>query len=107
MAGPGFFGQRGPEHSDTERLMQTGERLAFGVSFSRLNVCRQDLYRLADVGVSRREYYDERHRRLVSHRNRVPAAILDIGYQGRATDLRLLEARISSLARQSISLVGE
>jgi hypothetical protein len=37
----------------------------------------------------------------------VPAAILDIGYQGRATDLRLLEARISSLARQSISLVGE
>ena len=85
MAGPGIFGQRRPERSNTERLMETGERLAFGVSFSRLNVCCHDLYRRSDVGVSRREYYDERHRRLVSHSNRVPAAIPDIGYQGRAT----------------------
>ena len=85
MAGLGIFSQRGPELSDTERLMQTGERLAFGVSFSRLNVCRKDLYRRADAGVSRRDCYDERHRRLVRHSNRVPAAIPDFGYQGRAT----------------------
>ena len=85
MAGLGIFSQRGPELSDTERLMQTGERLALGVSFNRLNVCRQDLHRRADAGVSRRNCYDERHRRLVSHSNRVPAAIPDFGYQGRAT----------------------
>jgi len=40
------------------------------------------IYIVADVGG---EYYDERHRRLVSHSNRVPAAIPDFGYQGRAT----------------------
>ena len=85
MAGPGIFSEHGPERSDTERLMQTGERLAFGVSFSRLNVCHQDLCRRANAGISRLDCYDERHRRLVSHSNRVPAAIPDFGYQGRAT----------------------